>query len=334
MIITFKDTPENVWQDFQNGLIDYYSLDSSKLLDYQDFLSSKQYLKQKERGLALKQITYIDRAYSYVGWNQKTNWFASKNVRRAMSYAIDVDRLILQNLNNMGVKITSTFAIDSPAFDPTLQAIEFDPEKAKKLLDQEGWIDQDGDGIRDKIIDGKKEIFTFTLNYYVKNPLAKKNCESIRSMLLKIGVDCRPEGLDVADLIKVFDDKDFDAIYFGWALGTPPEDPRQLWHSSGSTIKGSSNAVGFKNDEADSIIEKLTFENDLAKRQKLYHDFNRILYDDQPYTFLFSPKVTLVYREYVQNVFLPTDFKNKIPGININQPDLKIIWLKVDGEEK
>lgn len=330
MEVNFKDTPENIWQDFQTGAVDYYSLDSSKLLDYQDFLKSKEYNNQKEKGLGLHELSYIDRAYAYIGWNHKTPYFSSTKVRRAMTYAIDIDRLILQNLNNMGVAITGTFAIDSPAYDPTLQRVPFDPEMAKKLLEEEGWIDKDGDGIRDKVIDGKSVPFRFTLKYYVKNQQAKKNAESIRSMLLNVGVDLRPEGLDIADLVKSFDDKEFDAIYFGWALGTPPEDPKQLWHSKGAEEKGSSNAIGFANEEADKIIEKLVFEEDKDERQRLYHQFSKILLDEQPYTFLFSPKITLVYRDYVKNVFIPTDLKDILPGVNVLQPDLKIIWLSED----
>ena len=334
MEVNFKDTPENIWQDFQTGLIDYYSLDSSKLLDYQDFLQSKEYKEQQERGLGLHELSYIDRAYAYIGWNQKTPYFAFKKVRQAMTYAIDIDRLILQNLNKMGVSITGTFAMDSPAFDPTLQRYPFDPEMAKKLLEEEGWIDTDGDGIRDKEINGKVVPFRFTLKYYVKNQMAKKNAESIRSMLLNVGVDLRPEGLDVADLIKAFDDKEFEAIYFGWALGTPPEDPKQLWHSKGADEKGSSNTVGFSNKEADHIIEKLVYETDPSIRQKLYHQFSKILLDEQPYTFLFSPKITLVYRDYVKNVLIPTELKDIIPGANITQPDLRIIWLDKNKEVK
>jgi peptide/nickel transport system substrate-binding protein len=332
--VNFKDTPENIWQDFQAGLIDYYSLDSSKLLDYQDFLQSNEYKWQKSKGLAIHDLSYIDRAYAYIGWNHKTPYFAAKKVRQAMTYAIDIDRLILQNLNNMGVSITGTFAMDSPAFDPTLQRYPFDPEMAKKFLEEEGWIDRDGDGIRDKEINGEVVPFRFSLKYYVKNQMAKKNAESIRSMLLNIGVDLRPEGLDVADLIKSFDDKEFEAIYFGWALGTPPEDPKQLWHSKGADEKGSSNAVGFSNKEADLIIEKLVYENDQTQRQKLYHQFSKILLDEQPYTFLFSPKVTLVYRDYVKNVFIPTDLKGILPGVNVTQPDLRVIWLEKNKEVK
>lgn len=328
MEINFKETPEAIWQDFQAGSIDTYNLDASKVLEFQDFLNSPAYKKEADSGLAIEQISYVDRAFFYIGWNEKSPLFSSKKIRQAMTMAIDRDRLIFQNLNNLGFQLTAPFAIDSPAYDPTLGSWPFDPKAAKQLLEEEGWSDTDGDGIRDKVINGERTPFHFNLNYYVKNLNTKKNCESIRSMLLDIGIDCHPEGLDIADLMKSTDDKDFDALFFGWALSGPPEDPRQLWHSKGAKEKGSSNLIGFANEEVDAIIEKLTYEEDAQKRKELYHRFDRIIYEEQPYTLLFALKTVLAYREYVKNIFIPKDHPELVPGADISQPDLSTIWLK------
>ena len=84
--------------------------------------------------------------------------------------------------------------------------------------------------------------------------------------------------------------KSFDALCLGWALGSPPEDPRQLWYSNGAKEQGSSNAVGFANAEADEIINKLTFEADPERRMALYHRFHAIMHEEQPYTFLYEGK--------------------------------------------
>ena len=139
---------------------------------------------------------------------------------------------------------------------------------------------------------------------------------------------CDLNGVDIADLSAVFDDKGFDALCLGWALGTPPEDPRQLWHSAGAKEPGSSNAVGFANKEADEIIEQLTFESDENKRIALYHRFHEIIHEEQPYTFIYTPKVALLYREYVQNVFIPADRQDLIPGANVPEPNSSIFWIK------
>ena len=43
------------------------------------------------------------------------------------------------------------------------------------------------------------------------------------------------------------------------------------------------------------------------KRIELYHRFDAIIYEEAPYTFLYAPKVTIAYRDYLQNVFIPAD---------------------------
>ena len=117
-------------------------------------------------------------------------------------------------------------------------------------------------------------------------------------------------------------------IALAWALGTPPEDPRQLWYSTGAKEKGSSNTIGFANTEIDRIIDQLDYEYDPKKRLALYHRFDAIIHEQQPYTFLYTPKVTLLYRDYLKNVFLPVHRQDLVPGANMAEPDPSIFWIK------
>jgi len=126
--------------------------------------------------------------------------------------------------------------------------------------------------------------------------------------------------------------KSFDAVMMGWALGSPPEDPKQLWHSSGAKEKGSSNHIGFANSEADRIIEDLHYEYSETERRKLYHRFHAIIHDEAPYTFLYTTKSVLLYRDYVKNVFIPAERQDLIPGANVPEPSDDIFWL-ADREE-
>jgi peptide/nickel transport system substrate-binding protein len=137
--------------------------------------------------------------------------------------------------------------------------------------------------------------------------------------------------VDITDLSGIFEDKSFDAIFLAWMLGTPPEDPRQLWYSAGAKEKGSSNSIGFSNKEADEIIRELAFQYDPKKRLALYHRFGVILHEEAPYTFLYTPKVAYLYREYLQNVFIPADRQDLVPGANVAEPDSSIYWIKEPG---
>lgn len=322
---TFKQSAEGTWQDFKAKSVDLCQLAPTQLPELETFLKSSFYLSQEHK---IKELDFVENSYFYVGWNQATPFFNSKNVRLAMTYALDRNRIISQYLNNMGVLTTGPFFRYSPSYDETIAPLAFDPELAKELLEKEGWVDLDGDGIRKKIIDGKKVPFTFTLTYYAKNLSTKSICDYIATALRQIGVQCHPNGLDVADLSRQFEDKSFDAVFFGWAnVGTPPEDPKQLWHSNGAKEKGSSNAIGFTNAEVDRIIDELQYEYDQKKRLALYHRFHRIIHEEAPYTFLFSPKRHLLYRDYLHNVFIPRNRPDLVENARVCQPDMRVTWI-------
>ena len=326
--IKFRDSPDAIWQDFKRGSLDLFNVPPNLLSELDQFLESGPYQKQSKQGAGVNRLDYLARSYQYIGWNEANPLFSNPKIRRALTLAIDRERIIRQNLNGKGMQTTGTFFPFSPSYDKNLKPYPFDPSLARRLLEEEGWYDSTGDGIADKLIDGKRVPFRFTLTYYVKSPTIKAICDYIATALKEIGIDCRPNGVDVADLSSIFEDKSFDAVLLGWALGTPPEDPKQLWYSVGANDKGSSNAIGFANAEVDRIIEQLEYEYDLQKRIELYHRFCAIIYEEAPYTFLYTPKVTLCYRDYLQNVFIPADRQDLIPGANVGEPASSIFWIR------
>ena len=79
---------------------------------------------------------------------------------------------------------------------------------------------------------------------------------------------------------------DFELASGGWAASPVPYDPKQIWHTD-SYGPGGSNYIGFGNEESDALIEEIrtTMEDD--KRHELYLKFQEMIYDEQPYIFLF-----------------------------------------------
>jgi peptide/nickel transport system substrate-binding protein len=328
MEVQFKDSPDAMWQEFKNNKIDTYEIRPDQILELKNFLSSPQYANQVQNQAAIKQIEFVARMYSYIGWNEAKPFFKSKEVRQALTMAIDRKRIIQQNLNGLGIETNGTFYRFSPSYNESIQPWPYDVQKAKSLLEKEGWYDHDGDGIIDKVIDGKSTPFHFRLTYYVKNSNSKAVVEYVAIALKDVGIDCELNGVDTADLTAVFEEKNFDALNLAWLLGTPPEDLKQLWYSAGATQQGSSNAIGFSNKEADRIIDELQYESDQKKRLELYHQFSQIIHEEAPYTFLYVPKSIMLYREYVKNVFIPAERQDLVPGANVAQPDSTIFYLE------
>jgi peptide/nickel transport system substrate-binding protein len=326
--VTFRNSNETVWQDFTGNHVESTILTPDQLEDFDNFLKSDRYQEQAKANAAIKRLDYIFRAYAYIGWNEATPFFKNKVVRQAMTSAIDRQRIIKQTLHGMGIEITGPFYVYSKSYNQSIRPMPFDMHHAKALLEEDGWYDSDGDGIIDKEIDGKRVPFKFSITYFVKNTTAKTICEYVATSLKQLGIECKLNGVDIADLSASLDGKTFDATLMLWALGTPPEDPRQLWSSEGAKQTGSSNFIGFSNKEIDHIIDQLDYEDDPEKRLALYHKFHAIIADEQPYTFLFTPKRVMLYREYLENVFIPADRQDLVPGADIGEPIGSIYWIK------
>lgn len=326
--VELKSALENVWQTFKQGELDAYNLQPDQFLEFNNFLKSPFYAAQKNKELEIHKLDYIFRAFHYIGWNNARPLFQSKKVRRALTQLIDRNRIIKQILNGMGIEMSSPFYPFSDSYNRSIQPWPYDPAAAKRLLEEEGFFDLNGDGIIEKTVEGKTLNFEFNLTYFVKNPMTKSICEYISTALKEAGIRCTLNGVDSADISSLFDDKNFDAYYLAWALGDPPENLREIWHSAGAKEKGSPNSIGFANPEVDQIIDQLDFEYDREKRIALYHRFGEIFHEECPYTLLYTPKIAMLYRDYLKNVFLPVDRQDLVPGAQSAEPDPSIYWIK------
>ena len=233
--------------------------------------------------------------YSFIGWNQRRPFFSDRRVRRAMTMLLDRESILKNLLYDRGRVVSGNFFYESPDYDKTIKPWSYDPATAAELLQEAGWTDSDGDGIRDK--DGVP--FRFDLNMTAGSRFGEMIGTTLQESLSTVGVQVAIRPLDWSLFNKLLDERSFDAVLMGWSL--PIEaDPYQVWHSS-QTERGS-NFVGFANREADLIIEeaRVTFEK--RKRTQLYRKFHRIMHEEQPYTFLFVNESLLALDRRFQNV--------------------------------
>jgi peptide/nickel transport system substrate-binding protein len=240
-------------------------------------------------------LSYVTPNYNYIGWNLKRPFFSDKLVRTAMTYLVNRKLILEKILYNLGEVVTSPFYINSPEYDKSIEPYPYDPEKAKQLLDEAGWIDHDGDGIRDK--NGVKFEFEFLIP---SGSIAAEQVSTIlKEELKKVGIKMSIRKLEWAVFTKQLEERKFDAVTLGWSLGVE-SDPYQIWHSS-QAEKGS-NFVGFRNKEADRLIEEARTEFNRKKRIELYRRFAEIVHNEQPYTFLFCRKSTVALHKRFKGV--------------------------------
>ncbi|SFW01345.1 putative transport protein [Chlamydia abortus] len=331
--VYIKDNSDSLFQDFKSGKLDLAYLPPNHVDNLVSFMKTPAYKNQASRGEAIREMIYPDRSYAYIGWNCYSLFFENRQVRRAMNMLIDRDRIIEECLDGRAHVISGPFSPFSPAYNQKIEGWHYSPEEAARILEEEGWIDVDGDGIREKVIDGVVIPFRFRLCYYVKSVTGRTIAEYVATVCKEIGIECSLLGLDTADLSQAFEEKNFDALLTGWGLGSPPEDPRALWHSEGAMEKGSANVVGFHNPEADKIIDQLSYEYDANKRVDLYHRFHEVIHEESPYAFLYSRTFSLLYKDYVKNVFVPKQRTDLIPDAQDEMVNLHMVWLDRKEEE-
>jgi peptide/nickel transport system substrate-binding protein len=135
----------------------------------------------------IKKALVLEPVYVYIAWNNERPLFKDKKVRWALSYAIDRQAIIDKLLFGAAIPIQSHVFYKSKYLNDKLPPIPFDLEKSKQLLAEAGWKDTDGDGVLDKVIDGKKTDFKFTFMNN-NNPKRKKVMLIVIESLKQLGI--------------------------------------------------------------------------------------------------------------------------------------------------
>ncbi len=256
-----------------------------------------------------KKYEFFSPNYSYIGWNNDHPIFRDKRVRKAMTYFTDRKQMAKAILFGLGEVVESPIYFFRPEYDKNLPGYPFDPKKGLELLKEAGWSDTDGDGILDKVIDGKKTALEFEIKVNSGNTTRKSVALTLQDELKKHGIRAMVRELDWTIFLDDVKNHKFDAILLGWAMSVNEPDAYQVWHSSQAANKGS-NHISFKNARVDQILEQYRREFDAKKRVELYREFQRILSDEQPYTFLFVGKsVGAVQRRFMGVEVLPSGLR-------------------------
>jgi ABC-type transport system substrate-binding protein len=253
-------------------------------------------------------------SFFYIGWNMRKPLFKDKRVRQAMSHAFNGDKMLDDVFLGLGERCTGPMPTFLPFYDKGVPGYNFDLDRAAALLAESGWVDSNDDGIRDKMIDGQKKEFVFDLVVYGNSDEYTTLGSIFSEDLAQIGVKMNVKPMEWSLLLKKVNDREFDAVTLAW-VSSPDVDFNQIWHSTQADMPKSSNHVGFKNDEADAIIEEMKTAFEFRDRVDLAHRFHNLLHDEQPYTFFYTRKRAGYWQPELSNVqFAKTrPYKNHQP---------------------
>lgn len=304
--VTYKLVPDAnaILAQLQAGDIDYYAGIAQPDVPTVEGFADAANLRL-ESGLAL--------AYTYFALNQRDDRFKDKSVRQAITHAIDREAIVKHVLAGLGQVADVPESPLSWAYNPDVPKFKYDVKKAKKMLADAGWK-PGADGILEK--DGKK--FTIEVKTNQGNKVREDIVVILQEQLKKVGIEIKPRIVEFSSLIADIDPGvwNFEAIVLGWSLGTDP-DPSAIFHTK--EIEKGLNFNSYSNPKIDKLMDAQLKELDKEKRKKMIGEIQKLLAEDQPYTFLYYPEE---YRAMPKNLE-GYDFHAKNQLYHINK-----WWLK------
>ncbi len=264
-------------------------------------------------------------SYTYMGMNMRPEngrhpYFVDKRVRKAMAHVLPVDEIIAVIAKGKANRIAGFIQPGQFEYDAKLPLIDYNHEQARDLLEESGWKDTDGDNIRDKIIDGKRVPFSFGLSYMI-SPVTSEMVRMIKTEFYKAGLEVRPEPMEFSVFYQNAFAHQFDAMLGSWSSSALPEDPRQIWHTE-SWASGGSNFVGFGSSYSDSLIETANRELNPAVRKEMLQEIQRVIYEEQPYVFLFNATRKVSAHKRFKNI----SFHVERPHLQLNNLEINPNW--------
>src|SRR3569623_1678064 len=215
-------------------------------------------------------------------WNLKTPFFSDLRVRKAMAYAFNHQEMLDKLCYGLYQPSNGIFHPGSwMAPKKPLPYYHHDLAKAEELLDEAGWIDHDGDGIRDKEIDGQSVPFEFSI-ISVNIQLRIDLCTLLKENLDQIGIICNVRPMEFTVLQEKTRQHEFEAAFGGWGAGADPATSENIWKTGEGRNYGY-----YSNPEVDRLFEEGKRAFDRKQRAEIYAKIDELIYADQPCTRLF-----------------------------------------------
>ncbi len=231
-------------------------------------------------------VRTAENAYNFIGWNLRREPFDDVRVRRALTHLLpdaQVERGLLFGLEPI---TTCPYFTGGPDCDPSLEADEspqrlrHDPARARQLLEEAGFRDTDGDGVRDR--DGKP--LRFSLLVWTHSVLLGRLAPLLQEELARAGIQMDIDRVEWAVFMQRVRQRDFDAISLGWSTPGADTDTFATFHSSQAAA--GRNYVGLEDAQLDGLLEDRRRTFDEARRTELSRRIHARVYELQPYTFL------------------------------------------------
>ncbi|MBI3520765.1 MAG: hypothetical protein HY062_15610 [Bacteroidetes bacterium] len=316
IIFKLNNNNASAMLELKNGLIDV-----STMIDYASFTElNKDEVFKKHYTLQLGD-TYN---YTYVAMNMKPDGkthkklFTDVAVRKAMAMLTPYEQINKTLYENHNKRVIGPINPNKIDFNTDLIAVQYNVEKAKELLKQAGWADTDNDQVLDKMIDGEKVKFELNIIFISGSKVWEDLAKQLAESMAKANIYAMLNPLDYNGFFGAVTSHQFDMSIGAWQSSAPPEDFSQLWHSA-SWANNGLNFTGFGTSQSDALIDSINTCMNEPKRIALSKRFQKMVYDEQPYIFMFTQTRRVIVNKRWDNLEVYTEY----PGVLLNTLKLK-----------
>ncbi|MBF0430388.1 MAG: hypothetical protein HQK83_03860 [Fibrobacteria bacterium] len=230
-------------------------------------------------------LPYNSLTFAFFGYNFNNPILRIKEVRQAITYALDRQKMVDDIYFGRGEVISGPFSPASWGYNPDVMPRAFDVNKAKALLKSVGIKDTDGDGIAE--YHGKPIRLKLKIPLYSGNEGGLSVCLRFQNHLKAIGFDIKLEHREIVKWKKeVKESHDFDIVFAEWLFDNS-SNIYSLFHSSENKAKGD-NFISFNNRKVDSLLAVFSESINQEVRRRINYELHKILNEELPYTFLWT----------------------------------------------
>jgi peptide/nickel transport system substrate-binding protein len=222
------------------------------------------------------------------------------NVRHAIHRAIDKDALfdnVILGLGNKGVTMSVS---PDPAWKPEIPVAEqytYDPAAANKLLDDGGYLDTNGDGVREMPDGGQELVFRYAENS--DNETYADVRELVTGWLDAVGIGTEVSVYDGGQLTPLIESGEWDLFVWGWTPFVDPDPMLSYFTCAQLTTDVESpgyNDANWCSEEYDALYAQQNVELDRTKRIAIVHEMLKLFYEESTYVVLFEDADLQAYR--------------------------------------
>jgi peptide/nickel transport system substrate-binding protein len=217
---------------------------------------------------------------AWIAWNTARQPVDDRNVRRAILMAVDRDRLARGLFGELGEPSLSPIPPALWEHSPDVRPIPFDPDGARRLLEEAGWRDLGTDGVRQR---GNQRL-RVEVDYISADQARQDVLVAMQSMLRQVGVDLVPRAYERTAWVERLRAREFQGSSWGWGWGpgVVGSNAEMVFHSR-SLPPGGANFAGYSNPRVDQLIDAALVTLDTTRLREIWREFEQTVIDDAVY---------------------------------------------------